>query len=74
MCLTLSAPKKRVFSEVCIALAKTNESISRSADKHRRDVTFHTGDLVYTNTAHISLAPGLSRKLAPKWAGPFPIE
>ena len=48
--------------------------MARSADKHRRDVTFHTGDLVYINTAHFSLALGLSRKLAPKWVGPFPIE
>ena len=35
---------------------------------------FHTGNLVYINTAHFSLAPGLSRKLAPKLVGPFPIE
>ena len=45
-----------------------------SADKHRRDVTFHTGDLVYVNIAHFSLAPGLSKKLAPKWVGLFSIE
>ena len=57
-----------------MALAKTNESTARSADKHRHDVWFHSSDLVYINTAHFSLAPGLSRKLAPKWVGPFPIE
>ena len=45
-----------------------------SADKHRCDITFHTGDLVYVNTAHFSLAPGLFKKLAPKWVGPLPIE
>ena len=54
-----------------MALVKTNESMARSADKHRRDILFHSGDLVYVNTAHFSLAPGLSRKLAPKWVGPF---
>ena len=48
--------------------------MARSADKHHRNATFHTGDLVYVNTAHFSLAPGLSQKLAPKWVGPFPIE
>ena len=57
-----------------MALAKTNESMACSADKHCRDVLFHSGDLVYINTAHFSLAPGLSRKLALKWVGPFPIE
>ena len=57
-----------------MALVKTNESMARSGDKHHRDVLFHSGDLVYVNTAHFSLAPGLSRKLAPKWVGAFPIE
>ena len=57
-----------------MALAKTNESMARSADKHHFDVQFHSGDLVYVNTAHFSLAPGLSRKLALKWVGPFAIE
>ena len=65
---------EKSFSDVRMALAKTNESIARSADKYRHDVSFHSGDLVYVNTAHFFLAPGLSRKLAPKWVGPFPIE
>ena len=45
-----------------------------SADKHCHDVMFHSGNLVFVNAAHFSLAPGLSRKLAPNWVGPFPIE
>ena len=45
-----------------------------SADKYHHNVMFYTGDLVYVNTAHFSLASGLSRKLAPKWVGSFPIE
>ena len=45
-----------------------------STDKHYHDVYFHSGDLVYINTAHSSLASGLSRKLAPKWVGLFPID
>ncbi len=53
---------------------KTNEAMARSADKHRRDVTFNQGDLVYVNTANFPLARNLSRKLAPKWVGPFPVE
>ena len=72
--MTLSTPSRRVFSDVHIAPAKTNESMAHGADKHCRNVTFHTGDLVYVNISHLFLAPGLSRKLAPKWVGPFPIE
>ena len=57
-----------------MALAKINESMACSTNKHRCDVLFHSGHLVYVNTAHFSLAPGLSRKLATKWVGPFPIK
>ena len=57
-----------------MALAKTNESMACSADKHCHNVLFHSIDLVYVITTHFYLAPGLSRKLAPKWVGPFPIE
>ena len=45
-----------------------------SANKHRCKVYFHSGNLVYINTAHFCLPPGLFRKLAPKWVGPFPTE
>ena len=74
LCLTLSTPRRRFFSDVCIALAKTNEPMACSADKHCCDVTFHTGVLVYINTTYFSLARGFSKKLAPKWVGLFPIE
>ena len=47
--------------------------MAHSADKHHHDVMFYTGDLVYINTAHFSLAPGLSGKLSFKWLGFFPI-
>ena len=57
-----------------MALAKKNESMAHSADRHHCYVYFHSSDLVYINTAHFSLASGLSRKLAPKWVGPFPVD
>ena len=62
------------WSVVHIALAKTNESMACSAEEHPHDVTFHSSDLIYVDTEHFSLALRLSRKLAPKWVGPFPIE
>ena len=66
--------QEKSFSDIHIALAKTNASMACSAAKHHCNVKFRTGGLVYVNTAHFSLAPGLSRKLAPKQVEPFPIE
>ena len=66
--------QQKSFSDVHIKLAKTNEFIACSADKHHHNIQFHSGGLVYVNTTHFSLSFGLSRKLAPKWVGPFPIE
>ena len=66
--------QEKNFSDFCNALAKSNESIAHSSDKHYRYITFYAGDLVYINTTHFSLAPGLSRKLDPKWLGSILIE
>ena len=63
--------QEKSFSDVGMALAKTNESMVCSADQHLHNIQFHSGDLVYVNTAHFSLAPGLSRKLVHKWIGTF---
>ena len=46
----------------------------RQANKHRRDVTFEEGQHVYISSEHIALPKGYSRKLAPKWLGPFRVE
>ena len=72
--LNFISSQEKSFFDVHIALAKTNEFMACSADKHRHDATFNTGDLVYVNTAHFCLVSGLSRRLEPKWVGPFPVE
>ena len=41
--------KEKGFSDVHIALAKTNESMALSADKNHRDAMFHIRDLAYVN-------------------------
>ena len=66
--------QEKSFSDVHMALSKTNESMDCSFDKHCHDIQFNSGDLVYVNTAHFSSALGVSSKLAPKWVGHFPIE
>ena len=47
--------------------------MERQANKHRRMVPLSVGDLVWVSTANLRLPGQLSRKLAPKWVGPFPI-
>ena len=43
-------------------------------NKHCWDVQLNVGDLVYVSTEHFPLARQLSRKLTPRWVGPFPIS
>jgi hypothetical protein len=43
------------------------------ADKSRRELTFQVGDRVLLKTNNLKLKTNGSRKLLPKWIGPFPI-
>ena len=43
------------------------------ANKHRHAVVLSVGSKAWLSTEHLKLAPGLTRKLAAKWAGPFPV-
>ena len=42
------------------------------ANKHRRDGQFSVGDLVMLSSTHVNLK-GTSRKLKPRWVGPFMV-
>ena len=48
--------------------------MERQVNKHRRAVDFNVGDLVWLKTEHLTLGAKLTRKLAPKWIGPFRIR
>ena len=55
-------------------IIKENESMAREANKHRQDHSFKAGDQVMLSTKNISLDDGSgSRKLHPKFCGPFKI-
>ncbi|CAA7263787.1 unnamed protein product [Cyclocybe aegerita] len=45
----------------------------RDANRKRRNAPFKEKDFVYVSTKNISLPKGLSRKLAPKFVGPYQI-
>ena len=42
-------------------------------DTRRRDYAFHEGDKVWLSSRNFQWKAG-SRKLAPKWLGPFPVQ
>jgi len=52
-------------------LQTSQDLMKQYADKKRRHVQFSVGDRVMLSTKHIKL--GGSRKLSPKWLGPFTV-
>ena len=55
------------------SLRRAAASMKRYADRRRRDVHYSVGDWVMLSTQNLILTEGASRKLAPKWTGPFQI-
>ena len=55
------------------AMSRAAKSMSIHANKCRRAVDVSVGSKAWLSTEHLILAPGLTRKLAAKWAGPFPV-
>jgi transposase InsO family protein len=55
----------------CLERARGRQS--KHADRHRRDVTFKKGDDVLLSTKYITLKHPGTRKLLPRWIGPFTI-
>ena len=51
--------------------AACNMTIQANRRRHAVDVS--VGSKTWLSTEHLKLAPGLTRKLAAKWAGPFPV-
>ena len=55
------------------ALLAARVKMTRQANRHRRPTPFVVGDLAYLSTKNLSLPKGRSRKLFPKYIGPFRI-
>ena len=58
---------------VCDAMSRAAKSMTVQANKRRRAINVAVGSKAWLSTEHLKLAPGLTRKLAAKWAGPFPV-
>ena len=55
------------------AVARAAEAMSVQANKHRHEVEVTVGLFAWLSTKHLRLAPGLTHKLAAKWAGPYRV-
>ena len=55
------------------AMSRAAKSMTVQANKCRHAVDVSVGSKAWLSTEHLKLAPGLTRKLAAKWAGPFPV-
>ena len=61
------------FGLVHDAMKRAAHSMTVQANKRRHAVDISVGSKAWLSTEHLKLAPGLTRKLAAKWAGPFPV-
>lgn len=65
-----------MLDELKFHLVRAQEKMKMVADKHRRDIQFEVGDLVYIKLRpyHLrTLARKPNEKLGPKYFGPFEV-
>ncbi len=62
---------KCAYKCVDLALQAAEQKRKKHYDKHVHQRSYDTGDIVYLRVGQVK--PGLSRKLAPKWEGPYHI-
>ncbi|KAG8714543.1 hypothetical protein FRC09_017513 [Ceratobasidium sp. 395] len=55
------------------AILEARVASTHQANKHRRDALFKVDDLVYLSTKNIAIPKGRSRKLTPRYIGPYKI-
>lgn len=67
------AARHEVYDAVKKHLTAAADAMKRQTDKHRRPVELRVGDHVWLSTTNLRLPAGLTRKLAPKFVGPFKV-
>lgn len=65
--------RRQIQSQVQDNLKDSQARMKAAADARRRTSEFYVGQQVWLSSAHLPLKAG-TRKLAAKWAGPFPIQ
>ncbi|GBG60290.1 hypothetical protein CBR_g4245 [Chara braunii] len=64
---------QELFVKARDQIAKTQQRMSQQANRQRLPCPFRADDLVWVSAAEFSLEQDISRKLLPKWMGPWPI-
>ncbi|GBG83917.1 hypothetical protein CBR_g37788 [Chara braunii] len=54
-------------------MSKTQQRMRQQANRQRIPCPFHAGDLIWVSAVEFSLEQDISRKLLPKWMGPWPV-
>ncbi len=62
------------ISDAKKSLAKSQQRQKNYADTKRTEITFKVGDRVLLNTKNLKIAKDGTRKLLPRWIGPFEIN
>ena len=55
------------------AMSRAARNMTVQANKLQCAIDVSVGSKAWLSTEHLKLAPGLTHKLAAKWAGPFPV-
>ena len=61
------------MQKVRAALTSYNATIKRQADRKRQPSNLQPGDYAYLSTKNLQLPPNLSKKLAPRFIGPYKV-
>ena len=64
---------QQVVESARTAIARAADYMSCYTNRHRRDLAIDMGSFAWLSTENLSLRPGLNRKLAAKFAGPFKV-
>ena len=70
---TFAASRQELWQAVHAAIEKSKQEQKRYADKHRSPIPFCVGSHVLLSTRNLQLKAFTSRKLAPRWIGPYRI-
>ena len=54
-------------------MARTADYMARNANHYRRNVVIVVSGQGWLSTEHLRIPPPLSRKLAARYVGPFPV-